>query len=85
MVTYEVDLCTEHAAELTSTIEQLIKNSRQLGQPARSFTPPTTNIPPRAQAPTSQVRAWAKQQGIEVSERGRIPDEIFEQYLASRH
>jgi hypothetical protein len=29
------------------------------------------------------VRAWAKSQGIQVSERGRIPASVVEQYEAA--
>ncbi len=33
-------------------------------------------------AKPSTVRKWASQNGIRVSERGRIPAEVTEQYLA---
>ena len=30
------------------------------------------------------VRQWAQQQGIEVGERGRIPEEVVERYRAAK-
>ena len=32
---------------------------------------------------TADVRAWARAQGIAVAERGRVPAEVHEAYLAS--
>jgi nucleoid-associated protein Lsr2 len=32
---------------------------------------------------TSDIRAWAKDQGIAVSERGRIPASVVEHYQAA--
>jgi len=45
-------------------------------------TPPVTE----AQAPqpdAKQVRAWAAEQGLEVSPKGKIPAEVYEQYQAA--
>lgn len=45
-------------------------------------TPPVTE----EQAPqpdAKQVRAWAAEQGIEVSPKGKIPAEVYEQYQAA--
>lgn len=32
---------------------------------------------------TKEIRAWARQHGYEVSDRGRIPEEIMEAYKAA--
>jgi hypothetical protein len=32
----------------------------------------------------SDVRAWAKAEGIEVTARGKLPDEVVEQYQAAQ-
>jgi len=32
---------------------------------------------------TAEVRAWARTQGIDVADRGRLPDELREAYLTS--
>lgn len=36
-----------------------------------------------AAAPTDLVRAWARQQGITVGDRGRLPLDLRKQYLAA--
>ena len=33
---------------------------------------------------TSQVRQWAREQGVQVGERGRLPAELVAQYLAEQ-
>lgn len=81
---YEVDLCDDHAEPLIEIMESLVKVSRKLGAGPRSVVVDPPPPRPRDQVSTAEVRAWAKKHKIEVSERGRIPDEIFEQYVASK-
>ena len=38
---------------------------------------------PSARRDSAAVRAWAKEHGIEMSERGRIPASVIELYEAS--
>lgn len=38
-----------------------------------------------AQADPVAVRAWARQNGIEVAERGRLPGDVVRRYLDTRH
>jgi Lsr2 len=32
---------------------------------------------------TARVREWAKEQGIEIKDRGRVPATVVEKYLAT--
>lgn len=84
LTNYEIDLCDEHREQLGDVMDTLVKHARHLGAKAKSVnvTPPPP--PARDQASTAEVREWAKKNGITVSEKGRVPDEVFEQYLASR-
>jgi len=84
LVNYEVDLCREHAEELTEMMERMVSAGRRLGSPAKSVSVPGPPPHPRDQVSTLEVRKWAQRNGIEVSERGRIPDELFERFLAAR-
>jgi hypothetical protein len=34
------------------------------------------------QAEPSKVRAWARQQGLQIADRGRLPNQVLEVYLA---
>jgi hypothetical protein len=38
---------------------------------------------PSSRERSGDIRAWAKDQGITVSERGRIPASVVEQYQAA--
>ena len=83
LVNYEIDLCPEHSEELSAVVERAIGSARRLGAPASSGrVSPPSSLPSRAQATTAEVRAWAKKNDIDVNPRGRLPDELFDRYLA---
>ncbi|RPE44160.1 Lsr2 protein [Streptomyces sp. Ag109_O5-1] len=46
-------------------------------------TPPVSETP-ASQPDAKQVRAWAADNGIEVSPKGKIPDAVVEQYQAAQ-
>ena len=78
---YVIDLNEAHVAEFRSAIEPFLKASRKAGRAqsrkAASVSASSREISPKA------VRAWAKEQGLEVNERGRIQSSILEQYKAA--
>ena len=83
---YEIDLSAEHAKELRSALERYVEASRRVG---RGGVMPTRNrgrvpaAPARSDREQNKaIREWAKRQKIELSERGRIPRIIVEQYEA---
>jgi hypothetical protein len=70
---YEIDLSKKNAAKLRQDFGRYIEHARRTRgrRSGRS---------PRDRHRSSAVREWAKQQGIEVSERGRIPASVVAQY-----
>ena len=74
---YEIDLNTMHAADLRKVFEPYVAVARKvtLGKPARKITKVTVIGPSN-----TEVRAWAKGQGIEVNDRGRIPLEVIQRF-----
>ena len=71
---YEIDLSEKNAAKLRQDFGRYTEHARRtrLGRrPGRS---------PHDRHRSPAVREWAKQQGIEVSERGRIPASVVSQY-----
>jgi len=75
---YEIDLNSTNAAAFRESLSPFIEHARRAGraQPRR---------PGRAAAGgqrSGDIRAWAKAQGIAVSERGRIPASVAERYHA---
>lgn len=84
LTNYEIDLCEEHGIELVEVMENLLPHARRLGAKPTSIKVQAPAPSPRQQATTAEVRAWAKKNRIKVSDRGRIPDEIFERYLSAK-
>ena len=76
---YVIDLSAKNAAKFGRQLAPFIAHARKAGRgqrrrPAR---------PQSAGERSSRIRAWAKDQGIAVSDRGRIPAGIAEQYDAA--
>src|SRR5258708_39875643 len=73
---YEIDLSATHSDELRKALGQYLAHARRAGGPARSATRSRRG----GAVDTAKVRAWAKGQGIEVKDRGRVPADVVEQY-----
>lgn len=75
---YEIHLSTRNAARFRQQLAPFIEHARKARRGPRR--------PVRTQASRQRsrdIRAWAKQQGIPVSERGRIPAGVAAQYEAA--
>jgi Lsr2 len=70
---YEIDLSKKNAAKMRQVFGRYIEHARKATGGRRSGRP-------RRDRHVSAVREWAKQQGIQVSERGRIPASVVSQY-----
>lgn len=78
---YEIDLSDENAAKLRDTLASFVGAARKSG--GRSFT----SSRPRASRPatadrehTATIRQWARDNGHNISERGRIPGTVLQAY-----
>jgi nucleoid-associated protein Lsr2 len=81
-VEYEIDLNTEHAEALRRALAPFIGAARR--SPAAGRRPVRGGR--RAAAgglDTTEVREWARAQGIEVKDRGRIPAEVVARFKAA--
>jgi hypothetical protein len=84
---YEIDVCDAHAAELRDTFAPYVGAARRAGSGTnagsgrsrgrRGGGSSSVGVDPAA------VRAWAKSNGVKVSERGRISGDVIEQYHAA--
>jgi hypothetical protein len=79
---YEIDVCSNHAKDLREKFGQYVEHARRVtggggGRRRRA----SRGGPGRQQS--AEIRAWAKQHGRQVSERGRIPAAIIAEYEAS--
>ncbi|MEV7973816.1 Lsr2 family protein [Cellulomonas sp. NPDC089187] len=81
-VNYEIDLSTAHAKELRDAFGTWVGHARKISnRGTRSGSAGASR--PRRNSDAGDVRAWAKENGYEVSERGRISAEIREAYAAA--
>src|SRR5204862_3584163 len=66
---YEIDLSTKNATAFRRQLAPFIEHARRVGRGQRRR--PGRTAPSRERS--ADIRAWAKDQGITVSDRGRIP------------
>ena len=81
-IEYSIDLSKKNRAALEKALKPYIDAGTKVSKrPARGRTRKSNT------SGTSQrdVRDWAKSQGIEVSNRGRVPVAIVEQYENRSH
>lgn len=76
-VNYEIDLSAENAAKLRDALELYVAGARRIGGRRNVGKRPV------AASDTAAIRTWAAAQGIEVNARGRVPQEIRDQYEAA--
>ncbi|MBB0246571.1 histone-like nucleoid-structuring protein Lsr2 [Streptomyces alkaliphilus] len=79
--TYEIDLNSANAEKLRDTLAEFIRAGRRAGtgratRGGRSASRATST----GSADTARIRAWAKENGYEVNDRGRVPATIREAY-----
>ena len=79
---YEIDLNTGHAKELRDALARYVDAARRVGgsgrKPARRSSRGTASG-----LNTTEVREWARAQGIEVKDRGRVPADLVVKFKAA--
>jgi hypothetical protein len=83
-VDYEIDLSDQHAGELRNAISLYIGHARRTGgrrkSGRRASTPAASDD---GGASAAEIRAWARENGWDVPERGRVSAEVREAYAAA--
>ncbi len=83
-VDYEIDLSEEHASDLRNALALYIGHGRRVGGRRRSGRRPSAPAPVEAGTPSAaDVRAWARENGWDVPERGRVSAEVRDAYAAA--
>jgi hypothetical protein len=80
---YEIDLSAEHASDLRSSLEAFVAAARKTGGRRQSRGSGRKGRGP-GEPSSHEVREWAKEQGIQVSERGRIPAEVYVRFQEAK-
>lgn len=73
---YEIDLSAAHREELHNALEPFIAHARKVGGTRRA----ARGRRGASAIDTRKVREWAKERGIEIKERGRVPANVVAQY-----
>jgi hypothetical protein len=81
---FDIDLSAGNAAAFREALAAYVEAARKVGRGATpKATRATTGAKPAVTADRAQnqaIRDWAKRQGLQVNERGRIPAEIVAKY-----
>ena len=81
---YVIDLNDKNAAALRADLDKYIEAGRKHRADAGSAKPKRGAVRgPASGVDTAAVREWARENGHEVSERGRVSKKIIEAYVAA--
>ena len=79
---YEIDLSEGNAAQLRSVLQPYVDRARKTKAATATVKAVRRTAADRNEA--AKIRAWAKERGIEINERGRIPGTIVDKYNAEQ-
>ena len=79
---YEIDLNAEHAQALRDALARYVHAARRARGGARRPVRGGRRAPAGGVGST-EVREWAKAQGIDVKDRGRVPAELVVKFKAA--
>ncbi|KAA9152420.1 Lsr2 family protein [Amycolatopsis acidicola] len=82
-INYQIDLSSDNAEELRDALAQYVEHARRAGGRKRAGRPSAKPAASSASVDREQnqaIRAWARKNGYQVSDRGRIPSEVVEAY-----
>jgi Lsr2 len=79
---YEIDLNAQHSNELRDVLARYVAAARRASGTAR---PPArgSRRAPAGGPNTTKVREWARTQGIEVKDRGRVPADLMVKFKSA--
>ena len=79
---YEIDLNAEHAQALRDALARYVQAARRAGGSTRRPVRRGRRAPAGG-VDSTEVREWARAQGIEVKDRGRVPAELVARFKAA--
>ncbi|WP_141014214.1 histone-like nucleoid-structuring protein Lsr2 [Nocardioides sambongensis] len=75
---YTIDLTAKNFAKLEKALAPFIENAQRVPASKRARRPSANG-----QSKSAKVRSWAKDNGYEVPNRGRVPQAVVEAYDAA--
>jgi Lsr2 len=82
---YEIDLNDKHSEELRSALGKYVTHARKVGGAARR----AGRVAGRASrgvgstVNTTEIRNWARENGFDIKDRGRVPADLVAKYQAA--
>ncbi|MGW1072531.1 histone-like nucleoid-structuring protein Lsr2 [Streptomyces sp. NPDC002537] len=77
---YEIDLTTANADKLRDALADYVKSARRTGGRTAGARGKARAGATGGSPDTAKIRAWAKKNGYNVNDRGRVPADIREAY-----
>jgi hypothetical protein len=74
---YEIDLCERHSQKFDEVFRRFAERARKVTTRVTRTTKKRTTAHRQRSA---DIRAWAKRNGMAVSDRGRIPSQVISSY-----
>lgn len=80
-VSYEIDVSADNAEALREAIAPWVGHARRVGgRSVARRSAKSRNGSSGARTSLADVRAWARESGFQVSDRGRVSAEVMEAY-----
>jgi hypothetical protein len=82
---YEIDLNAKHSEELRSALGKYVNHARKVGGTARR----AGRVAGRAgrgtasAVNTTEIRTWARENGFDIKDRGRVPADLVAKWQAA--
>jgi nucleoid-associated protein Lsr2 len=78
---YEIDLSGKHSDELHDALRKYVEHARKVGGTARRSS--ASGGRRASTVDTAAVRAWARENGYDIKDRGRVSAELVAKYQAA--
>jgi len=76
---YEIDLSEKHEKELRDALKKFLDAATKVGSASSAPQRRKYGTGP-ARKDTSHIRKWLREEGIDISDRGRIPIDLMQQW-----
>jgi hypothetical protein len=82
---YEIDLNAKHSEELRSALGKYVSHARKIGGATRRAGrgPGRAGRGAGSSLNTTEIRNWARENGYDIKDRGRVPADLVAKYQAA--
>ena len=81
---YEIDLNQKHSEELRSALGKYVSHARKIGGTARrAGRAAGRGRGAGSTLNTTEIRNWARENGYDIKDRGRVPADLVAKYQAA--